>query len=266
MAAQLRFCIGGVSTESNGFVSHIADEAFVRTTGYIKSGVDVLSLADVSSELGGAILYLRRNAPDAELVPTVALRANSGGPLEAGLWSRLRDELVARVQAAVNEAALSGVILAMHGAMSVGPAGSAECDPEGALAAAVRAVIGPDAVMIMTLDLHANVTAQMTSSCDGIVSYDHYPHDDIVRTGERGAALMLKAARREVRLGMATAKLGMLQTAFHCKTDLGEAEGIGAAMLRRAKGLEHGAVGREVRLVDGSGSKVAQTIYDDTGP
>ena len=56
------------------------------------------------------------------------------------------------------EAPLSGVLLAMHGAMSVGPGGSVEEDPEGTLAAAVREAMGDEGVLVMTLDLHANVT------------------------------------------------------------------------------------------------------------
>ena len=266
----MRFALGGISTESNGFVSHAADEPFLLATGFIKAGAEMLELEGRSSEIGGALAYLRRNSPESALIPTVGARANSGGPLDEALWATLRDGLVSRVAAAAAEAPLDGVLLAMHGAMSVGPGGSAEPDPEGALAAAARGAMGAaGGVLVMTLDLHANVTALMVSSCDAIVSYDHYPHDDIVRTGERGAALMLKAAKGEVRLGMAAAKLRMLQTAFHCKTNLlsgaggGGAEGLGAILLRKSKAAEQTAAGRRAEKLDGSGEKLVQTVYDD---
>ena len=156
--------------------------------------------------------------------------------------------------------------------MSVGLGGKADSDPEGTLAFAVRQAVGAETVIVMTLDLHANVTELMAQQCDAIVSYDHYPHDDIVRTGERGAALMLKAARGEVKLGMAVAKLNMLQTAYWCKTNFlvpqtaaaAHVEGIGGLMLRRAKELENVSRYDPTTMfptLDG-GSKVPATVYD----
>ena len=49
----------------------------------------------------------------------------------------------------------------MHGAMSVGLGGGVENDPEGTIARDVRAAMGATGVLVMTLDLHANVTALM---------------------------------------------------------------------------------------------------------
>ena len=268
-AARLRFAVGGISTESNGFVSQAADEAFLLSTGFVKEDEAVLSLLSKSSEIGGAIHYLQEHGNGCTIVPTVAARGNSGGPLDEAIWHRLRDGIITKVAAAGE---LDGVLLAMHGAMSVGCGGGAENDPEGALAAAVRSVVGAGTVIVMTLDLHANVTELMAQHCDAIVSYDHYPHDDIVRTGERGAALLLKAARGDVKLGMAVAKLNMLQTAYWCKTNLdvpeSEAgsrtvaeEGIGGRMLRRAKALENTTQGVTVRTLEGK-EKEAATVYD----
>ena len=40
----MRFALGGISTESNGFVSHAADEPFLLATGFIKAGAEMLEL------------------------------------------------------------------------------------------------------------------------------------------------------------------------------------------------------------------------------
>ena len=42
----------------------------------------------------------------------------------------------------------------------------------------LRAVIGPDIPVLVTLDLHANVSAAMVERADFITAYRTYPHDD----------------------------------------------------------------------------------------
>ena len=74
----LRFAVGGISTESNGFVSQAADEAFMAATGFLKEDASVFELLERSSELGGALHYLQHQQPDCVIVPTVGARANSG--------------------------------------------------------------------------------------------------------------------------------------------------------------------------------------------
>jgi len=71
--------------------------------------------------------------------------------------------------------------LDLHGA------GVAECadDAEGELLARVRAVVGPEMIIIATLDLHANVTERMLALTNAMTAYRTYPHVDMRETGVR---------------------------------------------------------------------------------
>jgi microcystin degradation protein MlrC len=96
-------------------------------------------------------------------------------------------------------------------------------------------MVGPDIPIVMTLDLHGNVSRRMVESCTAILGYEQYPHYDVFRTGERGAALLLRTLDGEVRPVMAHAKLPMLATAFHAST---EGDGPFAQLMRLAKARE----------------------------
>ena len=56
--------------------------------------------------------------------------------------------------------------------------------------ACARAVPAGRAV-IASLDLHANVTAQMLGEADGLAAFRTYPHVDMADTGEHAARLLL---------------------------------------------------------------------------
>ena len=49
-------------------------------------------------------------------------------------------------------------------------------DPEGDMIRAVREIVGPDVPVIATLDLHANVTAEMVEHADALLAWETYPH------------------------------------------------------------------------------------------
>jgi len=56
-------------------------------------------------------------------------------------------------------------------------------DADGELLRRVRAVIGPHVPLVASLDLHANVSAQMLESADLLLGYRTYPHTDMATTG-----------------------------------------------------------------------------------
>lgn len=80
---------------------------------------------------------------------------------------------------------LDGVYLDLHGAMVA----EHHEDGEGEVLRRVRAVVGPDLPVIVSLDLHANVTPEMVDLSDCLVAYRTYPHVDMADTGARAAAL-----------------------------------------------------------------------------
>jgi microcystin degradation protein MlrC len=90
-----------------------------------------------------------------ELVHVLSAIAQPAGAVTRDAFDRLTQPIVdaARVQKEL----LDGIILGLHGAMVTD-----FCDDgEGELLARLRAVVGPDMPIAVTLDLHANVTRAM---------------------------------------------------------------------------------------------------------
>jgi len=51
-------------------------------------------------------------------------------------------------------------------------------------------VVGSSLPLVVSLDLHANVTEKMLKHADALVAYRTYPHVDMAETGERAAKIL----------------------------------------------------------------------------
>jgi len=223
----MRIAVGQLSCESNTFATFTCDFETVRTTGYLLAGRDIASLRGTDSEVAGALSVLEADKT-VEIVPLLATRWNSSSVLQADAHSELRARMLGSLQAA---RPVDGVFLSCHGSMV-----AADCDdPEGRLAESVRAIVGPSVPIAMTLDLHGNVTDLMVASIDLIIAYEHYPHDDSFATGQRGARLLLRAARREIAPATCRVRLPMILTAFNASTF---GDGAFARLERAARAVE----------------------------
>ncbi|MEC7258394.1 MAG: M81 family metallopeptidase [Pseudomonadota bacterium] len=138
-------------------------------------------LADTRSTEGGILTAARAFGWD--LCFPFFAKAAPSGPVAATAYDTLRMRLLDELQKSMP---VDGVILALHGSMF-----AETCpDTEGDMAAAVRAVIGPDVPLALTLDCHANVSDLMVQSADIITSYRTTPHTDQRETAERAAQLL----------------------------------------------------------------------------
>src|SRR5581483_4113161 len=71
-------------------------------------------------------------------------------------------------------------------------------DGEGELLRRVRAAVGPQVPIAISLDYHANVTPEMVELTDSLVGYRTYPHVDRPETGQhaaRAVSLLLERGR-----------------------------------------------------------------------
>jgi microcystin degradation protein MlrC len=255
----LRIAVGQISSESNHFVSRPCELELFYSSGFVYHGAELLRLRGKGGEVAGMLSVLDQ-AGEIEIVPLLAARGNSSGPLSAACYSLLREHLLAPLRAA---GPLDGVLLSHHGSM----AAIGEDDPEGDIAAAARQIVGPGVPIAMTLDLHGNITARMVENTTALLGYEQYPHYDALETGQRAARLLLRTVRDEVRPAMAYARLPMILTGFHGSTF---GDGPFARLMRKAKALEQASailsislsyVGSYIDMPDmGSGAVV---ITDD---
>lgn len=225
---RLRIAVGSISQETNHFVTIRTDLSLFQSSIFLE-GDALFALANSNHEVGGMLKVCREAG--VEVVPLLAARSVSGGPLTAECYQYLRNGLLDRLRAA---GPVDGVVLAMHGAMGV----DGEDDPEGEILEEIRTFLDASIPVVMTLDLHAHITERMLRHATGLITYRHYPHDDTFTTGERGAKLVLRILQEGVRPVMAVAKVPMLVAGCEGMT-FGQAPM--AEMVARGEALEEDA-------------------------
>ncbi|HIJ64570.1 MAG TPA: M81 family metallopeptidase [Candidatus Hydrogenedentes bacterium] len=207
--ARLRIAVGQISLESNSFIATVSGIDHFRSTGYLWQGNEVFSLRGTESEVAGMLSILEEE--DVEVVPLVTTRGNSTGLIASNCYCELKARMLALLEAGQP---VDGVLLSCHGSMVIEDLD----DPEGDLAAAIRALVGPQTPLVTTLDIHGNVTKRMVEETDAILGYREYPHDDTFEVGQRAARLMLKIIREHAAPRIGYVSLPMLLTAFNATT------------------------------------------------
>ncbi|MGI8644161.1 MAG: M81 family metallopeptidase, partial [Thermomicrobiales bacterium] len=152
----------------------------------VSKGAEIITYhQDAATEVGGALQEFGRDG-EVEIVPTFSARAiTSGGAVAATDWQRLREGFEASLAAV---AGADGAYFALHGAMVAAD----EPDPEGALLAVARSILGEDLPIVVSMDLHGIVTGRILRLADAVVVYHTYPHVDFSETGQRAARLLLR--------------------------------------------------------------------------
>ena len=82
--------------------------------------------------------------------------------------------------------AVDGIYLDLHGAMVT----DSHDDGEGELLARIRDLVGPDLPVVVSLDLHANLTQRMVEHASAMTIFRTYPHLDMAETGARALPVL----------------------------------------------------------------------------
>ena len=150
-----------------------------------------------------------------EVVPLFAGRARvTSGPIEASEFEKGKSLVLEQVR---NAGKLDGLLLALHGAMCA--EGTDDC--EGAILRALREVVGRELPLIVTLDLHANVTEQIVANADAVIGYKTYPHIDLYETGQTAARMLTRMLQNEIRPVTVMQKIPLILPAENMHTTNG---------------------------------------------
>lgn len=173
-----RIAIAGLAIESSTFSPARSQEAAFRA----RRGDEVLTsypfYADDSEIMARARFF-----------PALTGKAIPGGMVTRAAYEALMDDMLESLQ---RDLPYDGVFLDLHGAMSV----EGLDDPEGDLIERVRRVVGDEALISTSMDLHGNVSWRLAAESDLITCYRMAPHEDALESKERALANLLDRLER----------------------------------------------------------------------
>lgn len=178
----MRIAIGGLSHETNTFCVALTEVDEFKAREWTHGEAVAARHRGVRDYLGGMLAAADERG--LEVVPTFATRATPSGTISAQAYEEMRRELLAGLERAGR---VDAICLALHGA---GVAEGVD-DIEGDILARVRTLAGPALPIIVTLDLHANVTDEMAWYATALLGVNEYPHVD---SYDRGVEAVMLAA------------------------------------------------------------------------
>src|SRR5262249_17471783 len=105
-----------------------------------------------------------------EPVPLLMGWATPSGPVTADAF----DEITGKLVEALRRERPDALLLALHGAMVA----ESHPDADGETMARLRAAVGPDFPIVLTLDLHGNLSERLIRLSHAAVAYRTNPHID----------------------------------------------------------------------------------------
>ncbi|MBI1775982.1 MAG: M81 family metallopeptidase [Proteobacteria bacterium] len=204
---------GEFSHESHCFSRRKAGyQSFVDRTLYLGNSA-MAARGEANTGLAGFLDVARR--PGSTVIHSISAFAEPAGPVTSVAFERIVGVMVDTARR--NKERIDGVLLALHGAMVT----EASEDGEGETLARLRAVLGPDVPIGITLDLHANVTERMCDLAQVIVSFKTYPHVDMREVARQAAEAIHRTMAGEIKPSTIRVHVPMLEEPNGCRTDIG---------------------------------------------
>ena len=168
----MRIALGGVIHETNTFCKGLTPIDDFRQA----AGDEIIELnRGVRSYAGGVIESSDRHGY--ELVPIFLAGATPSATIAGEVYESLRDRVLDGIR---DNGPFDAVCLTLHGA------GVAEGydDIEGDIVRRTREIVGTDVPIVVTLDLHGNMTREMVELADLCLPCHFYPHIDMYERGQ----------------------------------------------------------------------------------
>lgn len=186
----MRVLVAGFKHETNTFGTHRADWAAFERGETFPKPVHGQAMLEMLSRIEMSATGFVRQARDKgwTIVPSLWCGAVPSSYITDDAFERICETILADVRRCDFDA----IYLELHGAAM----SESFDDAEGELLSRIRGIVGAAMPIVVSLDLHANVTPAMLSLADAMVAFRTYPHIDYVRTGERAADLLDRLLRK----------------------------------------------------------------------
>lgn len=197
--------------ETNTFSCRVTDAQSFKDH-YVLTGDDAIrARSDANTELAGFTDAGKEYGWKIDHVLSAA--AGPSGKVARAAFEWLCDPIIASAQ----RGKIDGILLGLHGAMVLD-----FCeDGDGEILRRIRASVGSETPIAVTLDPHANVSQQMCSLANIIVSFRTYPHIDMRETGHRAGAILHRTMAGEIRPHTVMVRRPMLEETNGGRTDMG---------------------------------------------
>jgi microcystin degradation protein MlrC len=201
MKKKIKILVGGIYHESHSFSNEPTDLEAFRKVLLLEGADSIEKLRDTTSEMFGFMMGAEKFG--FEMIPTLWAWGVSTAPVQAETLDYLIDVVRRNFEEAEK---VDGILFALHGAMVAENA----IDGDGYILSKFREFAGNETPIVITLDLHANISELMVKKADAIVGYDTYPHIDQVERGLEAAELLVKTINGEIKPVMALEKPPMV--------------------------------------------------------
>jgi microcystin degradation protein MlrC len=192
----MRIAVAGFLHESNTFNALRTDRAAFADQG-LAFGADLLNeWRDAHHEMGGFLESAKTLGFDP--VPLLMAWATPSGPVVDEVF----DEITGRLIEGLKRERPDGLLLALHGAM----VSEDFPDADGEVLSRLRQAVGADFPIVVTFDLHGNISEDLANHCTAAVAYRTNPHVDQRECGRRAASLLVRTLRGEAWPKMAIAR------------------------------------------------------------
>lgn len=173
-------------------------------------GADAMAEQLTNKTAMTAFLNFVQSLSDVELVTPLSAMANPSGSVQLDAYNWLSERILEQADNT------DLFLLDLHGAMVV----EGGVDGEGELLQRIRAK-APNSKIMVSLDLHANVTQKMVDSVDVMVSFKTYPHVDMYETGELIARIASQYLNGEIQPSTAWCQIPLLSHTLRSNTNEG---------------------------------------------
>ncbi len=185
-ATSPRIAILGLHLEANSFAPATVRDDFERQCWEEGEAITRLARAPshLPTEVPGFYAAMDAKGPWTP-VPLIMIAAPPGGPIVQDMFLDFLDRARRRLAAAMP---VDAVYIASHGASSA----TGDEDSDGTLIAMVRRLVGPRVPIVVTHDLHCNVSDRLVEQSDALIAYRTNPHVDMRERAAEAADLIMR--------------------------------------------------------------------------
>ena len=198
----MKILFGKFAHEANTFARGLASYENFASAGTLTVGEKIREKYQGTADYNGGMMQCAKEY-GVELVPTISCLA-AAPRLSMDCVERMQKQITDVLEAYRNE--IDGICIGLHGA------GCAEGidDLETYTLTALRKIAGRDMPIMVTLDLHANISRGMVELSDGLFGIKHYPHVDMYEAGYLAMKTLIETIRTGEKPEMSFVRLPIL--------------------------------------------------------